>query len=168
MLFRSAVPFPFNFTFYGTTYTGCYVGSNAYVTFGSGSTAWSGLSASNPALNKIMINAGDHSYQQVGYLSTSNYVRIRYEGGTGTVGNTGASTCMYEMVFLNPSIFSTPTIELRIGAWANPGGITGLCSSSAALSFGTFVPAANQSYVFVGDSTGTNWTTYTGYYIAGI
>ena len=49
--------------------TAAYIGSNAYITFGSGSSAWSGLSTTNPALDKFMFNAGDRSYQQVGYLT---------------------------------------------------------------------------------------------------
>lgn len=44
-----------------------YVGSNGYITFGSSSTAYSSLSTTNPAINKIMIDAADRSYQQVGW-----------------------------------------------------------------------------------------------------
>lgn len=44
-----------------------YVGSNMYITFGGGSTAYSGLSSTNPALDKIMMNSADRSYQRVAY-----------------------------------------------------------------------------------------------------
>ena len=61
-----------NFSVFGlTTANTCYVGSNSYITWSSGSSAYSSLSATNPALNKIFIDAGDRSYQKVmraGYL----------------------------------------------------------------------------------------------------
>lgn len=54
-------------TIFGTTYTTAYVGSNGYVTFGGGSSQYSGLSTSSPALNKIFVDAADRSYQAVSY-----------------------------------------------------------------------------------------------------
>jgi hypothetical protein len=58
---------PWAVTFLGTSYaTGdVYLGSNTYITFGAGSIQWSGLTASNPNFPKIMIGAGDHSFQRV-------------------------------------------------------------------------------------------------------
>lgn len=44
-----------------------YIGSNGYVLFGGSSSAYSSLSASNPAFDKIMIDAADRSYQQVAW-----------------------------------------------------------------------------------------------------
>lgn len=165
-----SIPFPFTWTFNGTGYTGCYIGSNAYITFGGGSSSYSGLSASNPALNKIMMNAGDRSYQSVAYLSTANYVRIRYEGAAGTSGTVGASTCIYEVVFINPTnTGSVPTVEFRFGSWANSGGVTGIYSSSAALTTtGTFAASGISSVVLQGNSTGVTWTSYPANYIYGI
>lgn len=58
-------------TFFGTARTSAFVGSNAYITFGSGSTAFSSLSTTNPALDKFMFNAGDRSYQRVAYQTGS-------------------------------------------------------------------------------------------------
>lgn len=55
----------------GTSRTNAYVGSNAYITFGSGSTSFSSLSTTNPALDKFMFNAGDRSYQRVAYITGS-------------------------------------------------------------------------------------------------
>ena len=57
--------------FFGTSRTIAYVGSNAYITFGNGSTNYSGLSTTNPALDKFMFNSGDRSYQRVGYATGS-------------------------------------------------------------------------------------------------
>jgi len=56
-------------TIMGTSRTSAFIGSNAYITFGSGSSAFSSLSTTNPALDKFMFNAGDRSYQRVGYLT---------------------------------------------------------------------------------------------------
>jgi hypothetical protein len=55
-----------------------------------------------------------------------------------------------------------------VGTQARVGGISGLYSSSAILTGGSFIAsnsnvAANQSYVMIGNSTGTSWTVYTGY-----
>lgn len=54
-------------TFFGTSRTSAFVGSNHYITFGSGSSAWSGLSTTNPGFDKFMFNATDRSYQRVAY-----------------------------------------------------------------------------------------------------
>ena len=56
-------------TIMGTSRTSAFIGSNAYITFGSGSSAFSSLSTTNPALDKFMFNAGDRSYQRVGFLT---------------------------------------------------------------------------------------------------
>lgn len=56
-------------TFFGTSRTTAYIGSNAYITFGAGSALYSGLSATVPAVDKFMFNAADRSYQRVAYLT---------------------------------------------------------------------------------------------------
>lgn len=58
-------------TFLGTARTSAFVGSNAYITFGAGSNAFSSLSTTNPAQDKFMFNAGDRSYQRVAYQTGS-------------------------------------------------------------------------------------------------
>lgn len=58
-------------TIMGTARTNAYVGSNAYITFGSGSTEYLFLSSTVPALDKFMFNAGDRSYLRVGYKTGS-------------------------------------------------------------------------------------------------
>lgn len=58
-------------TFFGTARTSAFVGSNAYITFGAGSSNYSGLSTTNPANDKFMFNAGDRSYQRVAYQTGS-------------------------------------------------------------------------------------------------
>lgn len=56
-------------TIMGTSRNIAYIGSNCYITFGAGSSLYSGLSTTNPALDKFMFNAADRSYQRVGYLT---------------------------------------------------------------------------------------------------
>jgi len=56
-------------TFFGTSRTTAYIGSNAYITFGAGSALYNGLSATVPAVDKFMFNAADRSYQRVAYLT---------------------------------------------------------------------------------------------------
>jgi len=162
------VSLPFTFNFNGTGYTTVYVGSNFYITFGGGSSAYYGLTSSNPAYNKIMMNAADRSYQRVAYLSTSNYVRIRFEGGSSTSGTPGSSTVIYECTFFNPTQTSNlPTVEWIIGnSNATGGGISGIYSSSALLT--SWTPASLTSFVFqAGQSGGTSWSVYTSYYMSG-
>jgi hypothetical protein len=56
-------------TYFGTSRTTAYIGSNAYITFGGGSGQYSGLSNTVPALDKFMFNSADRSYQRVAYLT---------------------------------------------------------------------------------------------------
>ena len=58
-------------TFFGISRTTAYVGSNAYITFGSGSSAYFSLGTTNPGLDKFMFNSGDRSYQRVAYRTGS-------------------------------------------------------------------------------------------------
>jgi len=170
------VAFPFNFVFNNTTYTSCYPGSNTYITFGAGSSNYSLLSASNPATNKIHIVGADNSWQRVSSITDSvsnRFVRIRYEGNSSTSGTPGSPGIVYEATFFS-SVFTggVPAVELLIGT-QNRGtaGISGIYSASALLTGGTIAAstgvAANQSYVLVGNATGTTWTVYTGYYVGG-
>jgi len=56
-------------TIMGTSRTNAYISSNAYITFGAGSTAYSSLSTTNPPYDKFMFNAADRSYQRVAYTT---------------------------------------------------------------------------------------------------
>jgi hypothetical protein len=167
-----AVPLPFTWTFNGTGYTTAYFGSNLYITFGTGSSNFSGLSTSNPPYNKIMFNAADRSFQRVAYLTSgTDYVRVRFEGGTGTSATLGASPVIFEVTFFNPSKTNNlPTLEFLIGNnGAIGGGTSGIYSSSALLTGGTWVPAATTSYVLQGTLPNANaWNIYTNYYISGL
>ena len=155
------------FTINSTAYTTAYVGSNTYITFGNGSTNYSSLSSSNPSLNKIHMGAADNSYQRVSTVSSgTDYTRIRYEGNGSTSGTVGSPGIVYEATFFNTSkTGGNPTVEVLFGNHNRTTGQAGIANTSSY--YATYSQAANQSYVFVGNSTGTSWTIYTGYYMAG-
>lgn len=148
------------FTINSTNYTTVFIGSNTYLTFGSGSTNYSGLSASNPALNKVHIGAADNSYQRVSRISSgTNYTRIRYEGNGSTSGTVGSPGIVFEVTFFNQALTgNVPVIELLVGNHNRLTGQAGIASTSAY--YQTFTLAQNTSYVFVGNSTGTSWTIF--------
>jgi hypothetical protein len=157
----------FGFTFYmsGTGYTSCFPGSNSYVTFGSGSTAYNSLGPTNPALDKFFFMGADNSWQRVSTIVAATYIRIRYEGTASTGGTPGSPNIVYEATFFNPSSFGgNNVVELLIGTNNRPTGVMSVASPSANYATGT--PTANQSFVFSGNSTGTAWTILSGYYVA--
>ena len=169
-----SVALPFTWTYNGTGCTAFFPNSNFYITFGSGSNDYSGLSASFPALDKIFFAGADNSWQRVSsFTSGTDYTRLRWEGTNATSGTPGSPTIVYELTFFNPTLTGAePWMELLVGTQARVGGISGLYSSSAILTGGGFIAsnvnvAANQSYVMVGDATGTSWTVYTGYSVGG-
>ena len=58
-------------TIMGTARTTAFVGSNAYITFGTGSSDYISLSTTNPPYDKFMFNAADRSYLRVAYKTGS-------------------------------------------------------------------------------------------------
>jgi hypothetical protein len=107
---------PFNIQFIGLTTNIVYPGTNTYITFGGGSTNYSGLSFSNPAFSKIMISCADNSCQRLYYgtegSSPNRTYRIRYEGNNGTSGTLGSPGMVYEAVFYE----NTPSqIDIHMG-----------------------------------------------------
>lgn len=155
------------FTINSTDYTTVFVGSNTYITFGSGSSVYSALSFNTPALNKFHLGAADNSYQRVSHFTSgTDYTRIRYEGNGSTSGTVGSPGIVYEATFFNKSkTGGVPVLEVLFGNHNRTTGQAGVASTSAY--YATYTQSANQSYVFVGNSTGTSWTIYTGYYMAG-
>lgn len=154
----------FTFTFNGTNYTAAYIGSNGYITFGGGSSSFSGLSAIDPGFNKIFLAAGDNSYQRVAHLTSgTSYFRFRIEGGSGTGATVGGSNRIYEITIFNPANYNgEQVIEYLIGNFESPtAGITGVYSSSALLL--SFTITTLSSFVLIGNSSGTTWTKYNGY-----
>lgn len=170
------VALPFTWTFNGTGYTNFFPNSNYYITFGAGSSQYSGLSASSPALNKIFFASADNSWQQVSSIeSGTSYKRLRWEGTNSTGGTPGSPNMVYELTFFNPAQSGgSALLELLVGVQGRgtSSTISGIYSATTKLTGGDLGPtnqgvAANQSYVLVGDSTGTTWTVYTAYHVGG-
>lgn len=126
-----ALPWPIDFL--GTSYTNIFVGTNSYITFGSGATVYSGLGASTPNLPKIMIWAADRSGQRI-YSGIEGTVpnrtfRIRFEGSTGTSGTIGSPTHGYEATFYE----ATPSrIDINMFAGSLTG-VAGIYTASTAV-----------------------------------
>jgi hypothetical protein len=107
---------PFNVTYNGTSYNTVYIGTNSYLTFSAGSAAYASLSASNPALPKIMISAADNSAQRIYYStvgsSPNRTYRVRWEGTNATSGTLGSPNMVWEATFYE----NTPNkIDIQIG-----------------------------------------------------
>ena len=56
---------PWDIEYLGTNYSNVYIGTNMYLTFGAGSTTFSSISATNPAIPKIMVGGADNSIQRI-------------------------------------------------------------------------------------------------------
>ena len=157
------------FTINNTAYTGAYVGSNQYVTFGSGSSAYSSLSASNPPYNKIHVCGADNSMQRVSYRNYTGFSRLRMEGRAATSGTPGSPNIVWEMTFVDPSL--TPAgvqyVEVLVGTQLRTTGQGGVASTNA-FYVNTARLAANTSYVFTGNATGTSWTASVGAHLDGV
>ena len=159
---------PFTFTINSTGYTSAFVGSNTYITFGAGSSAFSSLSASNPNLRKIFFGAADNSYQRVFKKSDvaadgSSIMRIRYEGRAATSGTPGSPNIVAEFAFYQPRLDGAQWIELRIGNHSRTSGLFMIANQTTSYASATIT--ANSSWVFVGNSTGTSWTMTSNRYI---
>jgi hypothetical protein len=107
---------PFNITYLGTSYSTIYVGTNHYITFGSGATNYSGLGPATPNVPKIMWACNDNSVQRIYYgvegTSPNRRYRVRIEGSSGTVGTIGSPNMVNEWVFYE----ATPAqIDLQCG-----------------------------------------------------
>ena len=107
---------PFNISYLGTTYSTIYPSTNFYLTFGGGSTVWSGVSITNPALPKIMWCAKDNSVQRIYYgtegVAPNRRFRIRQEGTSSTGGTVGSPSMVCEWTFYE----NAPSqIDLQVG-----------------------------------------------------
>lgn len=124
---------PFAVNFNGTNYSTIYIGTNSYATFGGGSTVYSSLSAVNPALNKIVIDAADRSSNSVWFFSDASSFSIRYEGGCTTAP---ATTLVWE---LQGSITDTSKLKLQIISVCGTG-VSGVATPTTLLAALTATP----------------------------
>lgn len=107
---------PFNISYLGTSYSTVYIGTNFYITFGSGSDVYQNISETLPALNKICLTAADNSVQRIYYgvsgSSPNRTYRVRVEGSAGVSGTLGYPSMVYEIIFYE----ATPAqIDLHVG-----------------------------------------------------
>lgn len=111
------VDLPFDISFLGTTYTSVFVGTNTYVTFGGGSSVYSGLGETTPNLPKIMWGCADNSVQRIYYgvegTAPNRTYRIRVEGNGTTSGTLGSPNMICEYTFYEAE---PAQIDLQLGA----------------------------------------------------
>lgn len=96
---------PFNISYLGVSYSNVFVGSNGYITFGSGSSYYNTTYADNSiGLPKIYVsNTGDNSCQRIYYqtngVAPTRTFWVRYEGSNSSSGTLGNPTQAWEAVF---------------------------------------------------------------------
>lgn len=110
------IPLPWNFEYLGTSYNEVFVGTNSYITFGSGSAEYF-TSPFNPSIPKIMISSGDNSCQRILYetvgTSPNRAFFIRFQGHISYDGGIlGSPTLEWEARFYESS---QNQIDLHIG-----------------------------------------------------
>ena len=150
----------FNVIIDNTAHNYAWIGSNSYITFDGSDNDYSGLSESNPFLNKIFFGAGDNSYQRVydqaEVVEGISARRIRYEGTANASGTLGSPNIVAEFTFFQPFPDGRQLIELRVGSHNRTSGLFMIASRTTAYASSTI--AANSSWVFIGNSSGTSWT----------
>lgn len=153
--------FDFNVRIDGTFFAGCFIGSNGYVTFGSGSSAYS-ISASNPSVPKVLFYPGDRAYfgvyTRAGTGTGGKFFKIRWEGAdyyTSSSSDSYVEITFFERRPANASQF----IEVRTGVLPNSGN---LAIANASTYYATGTSSAGSSYLFTGNATGTSWTLESG------
>lgn len=153
-----------NIYIYGSSYTTIYPGSNTYITATAGSTNYSSLSFTNPALPAIQLGSADNSWQRVWYKTESDKTRIRYEGTAATGGSPGSPNIVYEVTFFK-TVTSYQYIEVRFGVHNRTSGVFGIQNGTGSQVNGGVI-TANQSYVIRTDTNGNNPTIFSGYYMS--
>ena len=161
------VPLGFTWTINNTGYTSVFVGSNNYITFGSGKNDYDEYNFASWSIPKIlMTQTSDNSYQYVTYKQFGGYTRIRFEGNASTGGTVGSGNIVWECTFFSSSLISNQTVEVRCGSNGRGTSFTmGIGGPSSA--YDSHSSLVNDSVVYEGNSTGTSFTAYTSQYIQG-
>lgn len=121
------VNLPWSISFLGSNYSTVYVGSNGYITFASGSSTYSGFSASNPPGPHISIIPADRRlyklyYAQIGTGTAEAKFVIRVEGVD--YSNSGV-THIYEVHFYpSQSYFDIFVVDAPSSGNAGTAGIS--------------------------------------------
>lgn len=110
------ISLPWNFEYLGTLYNEIFVGTNSYITFGSGSDEFF-VSPFNPPISKIMISSGDNSCQRIFYetigTSPNRLFCVRFQGHVDyTGGILGSPTLEWEARFFESS---QNQVDIHIG-----------------------------------------------------
>lgn len=162
------VPLGFNWTINSTQYSSVYVGSNNYITFGSGQNTFSGYNFSTWGIPKILYTmTSDNSYQYVTYKQFTDYTRIRFEGNASTSGTVGSGNIVWETTFFNPAaVGNISLVEIRCGSNGRGTQFTmGIAGPSSTTAYASHNSLVNQSVVYVGNSVGNAYTANVGSYV---
>ncbi len=167
---------PFNLTFNNNTYSDIYFTSNTYLTFGSGTSQFGGVTLgpnASPSIPGIHFGTADNSWQRVYDISGTNVYRLRYEGSASTTGTVGSPNIVYEVTFFkqqNPS--DDIYVEIVFGIHNRPSGVFGMTDGNASSAVYTdfandlSIPITpNNSYVLVLNPDGTFKQLLDGYHI---
>jgi hypothetical protein len=149
----------FDFFAFGTNYrSSLYASSNSYITFGFGSSAYSGLTSTNPGRG-LFIEAGDRRWIRLrgGSLAANSYM-VRWEGWPTTSESGG--NWIWEVTF-----FADGAIQLVVNAGPNPSGALSMLTNGNAPTPTTtpFTYAPSTSWVFLPNGGG-GYTVQTGSY----
>lgn len=156
--FVASGPLTFDFKIAGTVYTSCFIGSNGYVTFGSGGST-ANVSASNPSVPKVLFFAGDRAtfrvFTRVGGSGIKRFFKVRWEGSADW--SSSASDSYVEItLFQQPNASYPQYIEVRYGT-VNASSQLRIASSSSYYAQGPSGSYQGTSYVLTGTANGTSW-----------
>jgi len=165
------ITMPFAQTIGNTSRASIFIGSNSYLTWGSGSSVYNSLSlASNPSQSCLHAGSADNSYQRVYEFKdpANRFVRARFEGTAGTSGTPGSPNIVWEATMINPTLNAgNQLIEFVTGVHGRLGGLFGL-GGSGVTPLNAAPLTQNNSYVFQGNSSGTVWTVQPGTFVSGL
>ena len=161
---NTLVTFPFDFFLNDTAYRDWYFGSNAYVTAGAGSTVYTPLDATSPALPKFMVNANDGNYQKLYTKIGTNYVRVRLEGNSA-YGTCNSINTIFEITYYRTTV-NYQYVQIVFGNQGVTNGAFGIANTSTYYANTTPI-TANTSYVFYSYNGGKTWFILPNYSITG-
>jgi hypothetical protein len=144
----------FDFPYYDATYrNNVFIGSNSYVTFGFGSSNYSGLSRTNPG-RALHLGSADRGYQNVFVKASNGSYRVRYEGSPGTSGSSSR--------FLEITFFPDGTMMVARSTPDNGGLWT--ATKGDGTSYTDFAPTTETSFVVQPNADRTAYTVQPGSY----
>lgn len=146
---------PFSFFLAGSDFglsgQSIFVCSNSFITFGNPSTEYNNLGAANPPYPKLLVAAGDRSYNGLysGSLDNGKSFTVRFEGNQRYDNN--GSTIIWEATF-----YSDGCIVLVTAEGLTDNGASGLASDSAYYTNNQL--SGSSAYLYTPlNATGTSW-----------